>query len=394
LNGRILDSDVQQYLTDHAKDDVHRIAMGKSPFAGVEARELANQIAAKSKSAKKLPTWYNKQSIYYPPLLSIEQCSSESTAAYKAKLVKGNSLIDLTGGFGVDSYYFAQVVDHAVHCELNPELSRIAAHNAAVLGYDNLDFVAGDGIEYLKTTDQVFDTIYVDPARRSTAGKVFMLKDCSPNVVEIMDLLLEKSQRIIIKTAPLLDISAGLKELKQVSEIHIISVKNECKELLWVLDRNPVVATQIVAVTLNDTEKEFRFDKGTEEQTSARITEDTPGNYLYEPDAALLKSGAFNLIAQTYDLEKLHHQTQLYISKTLNTSFPGRIFKINKIINTAELKKEKELQANVIVRNYRDKAENLVKKYKIKPDHHRFLLFTESKKDGYIVIDATIEQHY
>lgn len=394
MNSHILDSDIQQFLQDHLKDDVHKLAMAKSPFPEVESKELANQISAKNKSAKKLPTWYGAKGIYYPALLSIEQCSSENTAAYKAKLVKGNSLIDLTGGFGVDCYYFAQATKTVVHCELNEDLSAIVAHNAAVLGVQNMTFIAGDGLEYLKNSNHAFDTIYLDPARRNTAGKVFMLKDCSPNVVEHLDLLLEKAPRIIVKTAPLLDIAAGLKELKNVTEVHIVSVKNECKELLWVLERKPAAVVQIIAITLNDTEKEFRFSKGAEEESIAHITENNLSGYLYEPDTALLKSGAFNLIGETYGLEKLHSQTQLYRSNQINPSFPGRIFKINKVITAGELKKEKSLVGNVIVRNYRDKAENLVKKYKIKPDNHQFLIFTESKAEGYLIVDATIEQHY
>ena len=394
MNSHILDSKVQQFLQDHSKDDVHKLAMAKSPFPGIEGKELANQISAKNKSAKKLPTWHQAKAIYYPALLSIEQCSSENTAAYKARLIKGNSVVDLTGGFGVDCYYFAQHADTVVHCELNEDLSAIVAHNAQVLGVKNMRFIAGDGLEFLKNSKLNFDTIYLDPARRSTAGKVFMLKDCTPNVVEHLDLLLTKAPRVIVKTAPLLDIAAGLKELKNVSEVHIVSVKNECKELLWVIERTPATALKIIAITLNDQEKRFSFNKGDEENSLPKLTENKLSGYLYEPDTALLKSGAFNLIGETYGLEKLQAQTQLYTANQINPAFPGRIFKINKIITAGELKKEKTLLGNVIVRNYRDKAENLVKKYKIKPDNHKFLIFTESKTEGYLIIDATIEQHY
>lgn len=394
MNKHILDQAVQEFISRHLNDDVHKIAMAKSPFKEVEARELANQIAAKNKSIKKLPTWYHTEGIYYPALLSIEQCSSETTAAYKAKLAVGSSLIDLTGGFGVDSHYFAMNLSSVVHCEINPELSAIAEHNAKALGQGNITFLATDGLAYLQNTTATFDTIYIDPARRSSAGKVFMLKDCTPNVVEHLTLLLKKSARIIVKTAPLLDLSAGIKELAKVGEIHIVSVKNECKELLWIIENQKVSNVKITCATLNETEKSFSFLKGNEETSLGEILSESPSGYLYEPDAALLKSGAFNLIGLTYGLKKLNAQTQLYSSEQINNQFPGRIFKINRIISSGELKKEKQLVGNVIVRNYRDKAENLVKKYKIKPDNHQFLIFTESKNDGYIVIDATIAQHY
>lgn len=394
MNKHILDQPVQEYINQHLNDDVAKIAMAKSPFTIVEAKELANQIAAKNKSQRKLPTWYQAASIYYPALLSIEQCSSESTASYKASLVKGNSLIDLTGGFGVDSLYFAKTAKTVTHCEINTELSEIATHNAKVLGQNNITFFAGDGVAMIQESKATFDTIYIDPARRSTAGKVFMLKDCTPNVVEYLDILLSKSNRIIIKTAPLLDLSAGLKELQNVAEIHIVSVKNEVKELLWIIEPHASGTPKIVCTTLNEQEKHFHFLKNEEELTGPAFLTGPLSTYLYEPDSALLKSGAFNLIGKTYGLQKLDNQTQLYTAAEANKLFPGRIFKINRIIKSGELKKEKQLSGNVIARNYRDKAENLVKKYKIKPDQHRFLIFTQSKTEGYLIIDATIVQHY
>lgn len=394
MNKHILDKHVQDYINQHLNDDVHKIAMAKSPFKDVEAKELANQIAAKKKAIKKLPLWYSTTGIYYPSLLSVEQCSSEATAAYKAGLAIGDTLIDLTGGFGVDSYYFSRLLKKVMHCEINAELSEIAAHNAELLGMPHTRFLAADGIIYLRNSAESFDTIYVDPARRSSSGKVFMLRDCTPNVVEHLDLLLSKSKRIIIKTAPLLDLVAGLKELRNVSEIHIVSLRNELKELLWIIEKEETPIVKIVCRMLNENYKGFSFYKGDEEISHAQLLAGTPSGYLYEPDVALLKSGAFNLIAQAYGLKKLAPQTQLYTAEHINDRFPGRIFKINRVITSGELKKEKHLTGNVIVRNYRDKAENLVRKYKIKPDQHQFLLFTQSRTDGFIVIDATIVQHY
>ncbi|MBB5439355.1 hypothetical protein HDC92_003042 [Pedobacter sp. AK017] len=394
MNKHILDKAVQEYISKHLTEDVHKMAMAKSPFKEVDARELAGQIAAKNKSFKKLPSWYRQEGIYYPPVLSVEQCSSETTAAYKAGLAVGDNLIDLTGGFGVDSCYFARVLKTVTHCEINTELSEIAAHNAQVLGLTNIQFLATDGIAFLKTSGKPYDSIYIDPARRSTAGKVFMLKDCTPNVVEHLDLLLSCAQRVIVKTAPLLDLTAGLKELKNVAEIHIVSLRNELKELLWVMEKEATPPVKIVCRMLNGPHKGFSFYRGDEESSHAQLLAGSPSGYLYEPDVALLKSGAFNLIAQAYGLKKLDTQTQLYTCELVNDRFPGRIFKINRCISPGELKKEKQLYGNVIVRNYRDKAENLVKKYKIKADNEQFLIFTRSKSEGYVVIDASIVQHY
>lgn len=394
MNQDILTSKVQQYIITHLNDDVHKIAMGKSPFEKVSSRELAEQIAAKKKCEKKLPTWFNTNQIYYPPTLSIEQTSSEKTALYKSTLCRGESLIDITGGFGVDSHYFAKTNKEVTHCEINANLSATAAYNAGILQQPNIRFLATDGMAFLENTTDTFDTIYVDPARRSDSKKVFMLKDCSPDVISGLPMLLNKSRRLIIKTAPLLDITAGLKELKQVSEVHIVSVKNECKELLWVIDKGYVGAVKISAITLNEYQRAFTFNLGDEKNTNENILEGSLQGYLYEPDVALLKSGAFNLIGETYGLQKLDTQTQLFVSNTKIELFPGRIFKIQELISARELKKLKQLRGNVIVRNYPDKPENLVKKYKIKPDDTRFLIFTQSKTDGLIVLDVEIVQHY
>ncbi len=394
MNNNLLATAVQQYINANLSSDVNQIALAKSPFEGITSAELATQITAKKKSEKKLPTWFKTAEIYYPPVLSIEQTSSEITAKYKSKLAKGESLIDITGGFGVDSYYFSKQVANVTHCEINSELSAIAHYNARALNAHHINFEATDGINYLNASEKKFDTIYVDPARRAEKGKVFMLKDCTPDVVSIIDTLLEKAQRIIIKTAPLLDISAGLSELKQVSEIHILSVKNECKELLWVIDRVCNQDTQIIAVTLNETDKEFSFKKSSIQSPVHFSDKLHPSNYLYEPDAALLKSGAFNLIGLTYDLLKLHPQTQLYISPEINKAFPGRIFQLTEILTTTALKKAGNLTGNVIVRNYPAKPEDLVKKYKIKPDKDQFLIFTKVANGDNVIFKASIIQYY
>lgn len=394
MNNNILNIEVQTFIKRNLLGNVNQIALAKSPFNDISSAELANQITAKNKSEKKLPTWYKTENIYYPPLLSIEQCSSEKTAKYKASLAKGDNLIDLTGGFGIDVYYFAQKIKSVIHCEINEELSAIAKHNASVLNTKNIQFLATDGIEYLKKTTKTFDTIYIDPARRNTKGKVFMLNACTPNVIEYMDLLLAKSKRLIIKTAPLLDISAGLKELKNVSEIHIVSVKNECKELLWVIDRAVLDDVKITCTTLNKTNKQFSFFKNDEAVDIDYVAHLNTEQFIYEPDVALLKSGAFNLIAKRYQIDKLHQQTQLYISNKIVKDFPGRIFKIEQILNLNAIKKDKHLIGSVIVRNFPSNAKELVKKYKIKQDDVQFLIFTKDKNNQFLVIKAQIIQHY
>ncbi len=391
LNKEILNPEIQEYINSHLQVDVHQLAMAKSPFTGVTAQELANQITSKNKAEKKLPTWYKANYIYYPAALSIEQTSSEKTAAYKADLVGTKTVVDITGGFGVDSFYFAKNAAKVLHCEINQELSQIAEHNASVLGATNMTFLATDGIDYLQQTAETFNTIYVDPARRGGLGKVFMLKDCTPNVVEHMDLLLKKGEQVIIKTSPLLDISAGLKELKHVTRVHIVSTKNECKELLFILAKTPADEVKIVSVTINDTIKKFEMAM---DQRAEITIADQLQTYIYEPDVALLKSGGFNVIAEAYGLEKLHEQTQIYTSDVFKQEFPGRIFEVEETISSATLKKKKDIKANIIVRSYPEKPAALAKKYNIKPAKDDFLIFTKTKISNNLIIKAKLIQYY
>lgn len=413
MNTAILEEPVQQFIESHLKDDVHRLAMSKSPFPSVSAKELAAQIAAKGRTEKKLPTWFNTLGIYYPQMLSVEQCSSEKTASYKSTLITHGHVLDLTGGFGVDCIYFAKLAEKVTHCELMPELSAIAKHNAAKLGVTNIKFMNVDGIEYLQNTSDTFSTIYIDPARRGKSGKVFMLKDCSPNVVEHLSLLLSKAPRVIIKTSPLLDISAGIKELRNVAEVQIISVKNECKELLFILEAGANTQTKITSVTINEQIKMVSFgtasarsslnndaaiqlegDTSTSDDGNPALSMGRLKQFLYEPDVALLKSGAFNTIGELFNLVKLDLHTQLYTSDEMNPAFPGRIFKLQEVLTKTDLKKQKNLTGNVIVRNYPGKPEELIKAFKIKPAATDFLLFTQVRAMGYVILKASILQHY
>ncbi len=391
MNSKLLADGVQAYISKNLNADVNKIALSRSPFSGVTAAELANQIAAKKKAEKKLPTWFKHEGIIFPSTLSVEQTSSEDTATYKQTLLIGTSLIDLTAGFGVDSFYFAQCMEKVYSCEINEELSAISKHNAKVLNCNNITFLATNGLNFLKESSLFFDNIYVDPARRSASGKVFKLADCSPNVVEQLDLLFSKSPRVIVKTSPLLDIQAGLNELRNVAAIHIVSVKNECKELLWVLKRNFKGETEITCATINESTKSLSF--GLEAlKHKTKISTVLPQGYLYEPDVAMMKSGAFDWIADNFELQKVEVQSHLYFSDSINTNFPGRIFKINALLKPNELKKNAH-SGNVIVRNFPEKAENLVKKYKITPAQKDFLIFTNTAH-GHIVVMAEIVQYY
>ena len=238
MNFNILLEESQQFIKIHLYDDLTKLILKGSPISGVSIQELANQIVVKNKSVKKLPTWFSKEKIYYPEKISIEQTSSEITANYKSKLVSGKKLIDLTGGFGVDSFYFSKQVSEVIHCEIDNDLSTIVAHNYQQLNVKNITTISNDGIDYLGKITDFFDWIYIDPSRRNDhKEKVFLLKDCLPDVPKQLDFLLTKTNQILIKVSPILDITSTIKELKFVSEIHIVAVQNEVKELLFLINK-------------------------------------------------------------------------------------------------------------------------------------------------------------
>jgi protein-L-isoaspartate O-methyltransferase len=386
----ILSDEIQAFIDSNIDKKIAQLAFQKNPFPAVEWISILNQIEAKSKAKDKLPTWFNTKSIVYPSKISIEQTSSEKTALYKATLISGDSLIDLTGGFGVDDYYFAKKIKEVVHCEINPELSNIVKHNFKQLNVKNCTCYAGDSQKTLEILNQKWDWIYIDPSRRNDAkGKVFMLKDCLPNVPENLDFYFKKTDSILIKTAPLLDISAGLLELKNVKNIHIVALENEVKELLWELHKD--YWGSVTLKTVNILKETFEIFDYILNQKSEITNYSQPEKYLYEPNSAIMKSGGFDAVGSFYHLNKLHKHSHLYTSKDL-ISFPGRVFEIENSIpyNKMEMKIHLEnKQANITTRNFPDTVENIRKKWKIKDGGSKYTFFTTDENNHKIVLICT-----
>lgn len=387
MNTSILDKNIQEFITQNSGASITKLALQKNPFPEIDWILVLNQIEAKSKAKEKLPTWFNTENIIYPSKVSVEQTSSEKTAAYKASLISGESLIDLTGGFGVDDYYFSKNFKNIVHCEINEDLSAIVKHNFEQLEVTNCTFYADDSTNVLNDLNQKWDWIYTDPSRRNDAkGKVFMLKDCLPNVPESLDFYFEKSNAILIKTAPLLDISAGLSELKFVKNIHIIALENEVKELLFEIHNEyKGEITLKTANILKDKIETFEFILGDD---SVFANYHLPQKYVYEPNSAIMKSGGFDEVSSVFDIYKLHKHSHLYTSDQL-IDFPGRTFEIEKVIGYSKNEMKIELanqQANITTRNFPDTVENIRKKWKIKNGGNLYCFFTTDKNDNKIVL--------
>ncbi|MEY3501870.1 MAG: hypothetical protein RL308_3543 [Bacteroidota bacterium] len=386
----ILNPEIQKFIDANIGAPVSNLALQKNPFPDTNWIEILNQIAAKTKAKDKLPTFFKTENIIYPSKISVEQTSSEKTAFYKSTLVNGENLIDLTGGFGVDDLYFSKVMKNVIHCEINEELSAIVKHNFETLKINTIQCEQGDSYEILKNTTLQFDWIYIDPSRRNDAKvKVFMLKDCLPNVPELLSFYFSKADNIIIKTAPILDISAGLLELSNVKCIHIVAVDNEVKELLWELSKsftgNPVLKT--INIT-NEKIEEFSFELNS---ISNYPNYGFPKKYLFEPNSAIMKSGGFNEIGIQFNLDKLHQHSHLYTSDN-NIDFPGRIFEIQESISYTKNDMKSFLEnkkANITTRNFPDSVEQIRKKWKIKDGGNLYCFFTTNMNNDKIVLICT-----
>ena len=390
MNEELLNTGVQSFINKNLNADILSVLLKKSPFEAILPQELLQQISSKKKCKLKLPTWFKTPGIYYPKTLSIEQSSSEPTASYKAEIINGKYLLDLTGGFGVDSYFFAQNFEKVWHCEIDRELSEIAAHNFEILKASNVETKSRDGLSFLMDAEQRFDWVYIDPSRRTDSkGKVYKLEDCIPDVSSHLEEFFKKTNNLLVKTSPLLDIAAGLKVLKFVREIHIVAVNNEVKELLWILRSGFKENIQLKTINIaKDDRQLFNFQLSLEKKAISDLSE--PLKYIYEPNAAIMKSGAFKLIGNAFSLEKLQEHTHLYTSDQL-VKFPGRRFKL--IRNTPYKKRELMAhlppKANIATRNFQESVAEIRTRFKVKEGGEDYLFFITDNTNSYRVLHCS-----
>jgi 16S rRNA G966 N2-methylase RsmD len=387
LDYNILNPEIQQFINANIDANIAKLALQKNPFPEIDWISILNQIEAKTKAKDKLPTWFTAKNILFPSKISVEQTSSERTASYKSEIISGESLIDLTGGFGVDDFYFSKKIKKVAHCEINSDLSTIVKHNFDQLNVTNIHCHIGDSLAILAELNTNWDWIYIDPSRRNDAkGKVFMLKDCLPNVPENSALLFQYSNNILIKTAPLLDITAGLSELANVKAIHIVALENEVKELLWELQKEYSGKTTIKTVNITKNKQDaFEF---VSDENPANAEYGLPEQYVYEPNSAIMKSGGFEEVSRFYKLKKLHKHSHLYTNSEI-IDFPGRIFEIENVIKyqKTELKNHIEgKKINITTRNFPDTVEAIRKKWKVKDGGNQYCFFTTDENDNKIVL--------
>ncbi|SHN23931.1 hypothetical protein SAMN04488057_11310 [Cyclobacterium lianum] len=366
-----------QFVQDHFNEDPAQLLLRHKEIPGLDIKAAARQIAMRQKSRQKLPSWSANPSLIFPPALSMEQCSSEVTARYKSSLFHGNTLADLTGGFGVDTVYLGENFTQLTYIEQQDELVELARHNLPqLLNNRQLRIIHQDGIAFLQQTREKFDLLFVDPARRGKGNqKLYRLQDLEPDVVENWTLLQKKSANILIKASPMLDISMASRELPGISEIHVLSVKNEVRELLLVHNgsHQPL---KIMAVEINGQDQSV-FSFSPEEELNAAPAFSFPQKYLVIPYAGILKAGAFKSFAVRQGLAKLHPHTHVYTTDQFPEAVPGRVFEVLEEIK-ADRKSIKKLYpeglVHVISRNHPLKADAFKKKFRLRDGGDEFLL--------------------
>ena len=379
----------KSFIKSHQNDEVTTLLLQAKKYPNLNIPALVLQIKARQKAKLKLPEWFENEDVIFPKMLSVEQCSSEITAKFKANLVSGDTLIDLTGGMGVDIAYMSKNFKKAFYFEQNADLLDVTKYNFEQLGIENVEFLEGDSIFYLKNNILDSSWIYLDPHRRDDTGsKVVRLQDCEPNILAIKDLLFEYTDNILLKASPMLDIDLAILDLGNVSQVYIIAVENEVKEVLFHLEKHKSDEVILNAVNLTkNNSTTLTFNKSEEKNASIKLS--SPKQYLYEPNAAIMKSGGFRFVAQHCDLQKIAPHSHLYTSEDLVENFQGRIFKIMTVckLDKKEISKQlSENKANITIRNFPLTVQQIRDKLKLSNGGNEYLFATTDSQNQKIVI--------
>ena len=393
-----LNKETQDYIIAHIHEDVKKLAL-QSAKSGVDLHSALQQIEGYQTAAKKLPSWTKHTGIIYPPRISMEQCSSEKTAIYKQNVVKriltenasdGDGIfMDLTGGFGIDFSFIAPLFKHAVYMERQEHLCQIAKHNFNLLGLSHAEILNIDSSAHPASWPNAI-CCYIDPARRDQQGqKTIAIEDCEPNLIELQQHLQDKAEHCLIKLSPMLDIQKAIRSLKNIAEVHAVSVQNECKELLLVINRKSPEEITFHCVNIDTLTTDFTFTRAEEDATDCHIANQL-GHFLYEPNASIMKCGGFKTLATRYRLKKLHPHSHLYTSDERIDNFPGRTFSIVSEygFGKQDLKnlQSKVKQANLTIRNFPSTVADLRKRLKLKEGGEYYLFATTTIDEKHILI--------
>ncbi len=381
---KLLQPEVQKFIMDHQFDDPFVLSLKSKKGApvspvgtGFPLKQAIEQIQSLQKARNKIPSWVNAENVIWPPPISIEQSSSELAAKFKANSIHGKTMVDLTGGMGVDASFFADSFEEVHYVENNPQLVELAKHNFKTLGKNNITVHNSSAEKFVEYRTEKIDAIFIDPSRRLNDKKVFKLEDCSPNVYSVVPSCLKFTNQLLIKLSPLVDLSLLIKDFSPVN-IWVISIKNEVKEVLCLIQHEKSTA-QIMAIDLKTGGEKSLFEFKQEEEVKTENVFSLPLKYIYEPSAGILKAGAFKLIGHRFGLYKLQVNSHLYTSDELKIDFPGRIFLLKALIRKdkkAIARVVPNKKVNVLTRNYPLSPDRLKKKLSLKDGGEHFLIGT------------------
>jgi 16S rRNA G966 N2-methylase RsmD len=368
------------FIIAHRDDDITSLALQAARYPDIDIKYALTQIEGRQKAAKKLPEWACIDEIVYPVGISMEQCSSSVTAALKCQIIESldirhGTLVDLTGGFGVDFATIGRIFDTPVYVESNAALCRIASHNMPLLGLSAASIVAGTAEAYLEDMEHA-DMIYLDPARRDAHGRrTYAISDCTPDVVDMHDTLVRKADYVMVKLSPMLDWHEVCRQLAACRSVYIVSVKNECKELLVLMSMSDE-SRPFSLHCINDDTVYTISDIANDTDKVMLSTDITTARYLYEPNASVMKSGCFGALCMDYGVCQIGRNSHLYVSSRLSPSFPGRAFAIESVIPFGDKRITQMGRANVAVRNFPMSVADIRKRFKIRDGGENYVFAT------------------
>jgi 16S rRNA G966 N2-methylase RsmD len=385
---------VQRYILENENKDLRDLILKNKVILGIPTAQLIEQIGTRKKAKEKLPLYYQTPGIIFPPPASFEQSSSEATASFKSELIarfingKSTRGADLTGGFGVDTYFLSKRFGKIHYVEPQAALMEIARYNHQLLGANNIEYHAMTADNFLATTGSSFDFVYVDPSRRTIdRKKVYALEDSQPDILNLKTEIFKRTSLMVVKASPLLDIQAGMAQLASVKKVFAVSVNNDCKELLFFCEKGFEGTAVITAVNIPEGHTPQMFEFSFPEERAQKVEVSDPLRYLYEPNASILKAGAFKSAAARFNLKKIHVNTHLYTGEHLVDNFPGRKFLIEELVKPSTLKKYfPDGKANVTTRNYPLTPEALKKKTGLKDGGEKFLIGFSGEKKKFLAV--------
>ena len=391
-----LSENIIKWIEEHRDCDTNKLRLSCRKKEDASVFEFAiMQIECRKKASKKLYYTLQSPNFIFPTNLSAEQCTSDELAEFHATLInEGETILDMTAGLGIDAFHLAQKAKHVTAIDINEDVAQALSINAMALNIDNFTAINADSVDYLKNSSEHFDTIFIDPARRGDGGKrLFALADCQPNVVELLDIIKQHCDKLIVKASPMLDATQVLRELPNCSDLYAIGTRQECKELVAVIDfKNPKDSPTLHCITGGN---EFSYTQTIESNSIAKYGNITEEMFLYEPYPAVMKMQPIKTLSGRFNAIKLHQNTHIYVSTKIITDFPGDCYKINKIYPFSsriikDVAKDYP-RANIAVRNFIMSADELRKRLKIKDDSkYRLYGVTISNGDRLLIVTSKI----